>query len=309
MNGVAERINRTLMELVRSMLTSAKLPSSFWAKATSAAAYVRNRIIHANLDDGVPEGIWNGSLPSVRHLKAYGCLAYAHLPHQGRKKLDPRARPCVLIGYSSQTKGYRLWDINKEEIIQTKHVRFDETRLGYERAGDTSQALFQFPYNENSEEEESKDTQDDDQLSNKDKIRKEKYVRTEQIQTRSKSIAQSRNVCDEESSDESDEEIVGASSSETEKRATTKIIRNPYGRKGKPKREVELNLVQVKEPRSLEEALSSPQSENWIQTVEEELSNLERLKTCKIVKLPVSKDCIDSKWIFKLKRDENGRRA
>jgi len=71
MNGVAERTNRTLMDLVRSMLTSAKLPLSFWAEATSAAAYVRNRMIHANLEDGVPEGIWNGIPPSVRHLKAY----------------------------------------------------------------------------------------------------------------------------------------------------------------------------------------------------------------------------------------------
>lgn len=54
--------------------------------------------------------------------------------HQGRKKLDPRARPCILVGYFSQTKGYQLWDPKKEEIIQTKHVRFDETKLGYEQA-------------------------------------------------------------------------------------------------------------------------------------------------------------------------------
>lgn len=74
MNGVAERVNQTLMDLVRSMLTSTKLPSSFWAEATSAAAYVRKRMFHANLEDGVPEGIWNGRIPSVNHLKAYGCL-------------------------------------------------------------------------------------------------------------------------------------------------------------------------------------------------------------------------------------------
>lgn len=80
MNGVAERTNRTLMDLVRSMLISTKLPSLFWAEATSAAAYVRNRMIHTCVEDGgVPEGVWNGKPPSVKHLKAYGCLAYAHL--------------------------------------------------------------------------------------------------------------------------------------------------------------------------------------------------------------------------------------
>lgn len=129
MNGIAERTNRTLMDLVRSMLTSAKLSPNFWAEATATAAYVRNRMIHATLNDGVSEGIWNGR-SSVKHLKAYGCLAYAHLPYQGRGKLEPRARICTLVGYSSQTKGHRLWDNNKKEIIQTKHVRFDETKLG-----------------------------------------------------------------------------------------------------------------------------------------------------------------------------------
>lgn len=133
------------------MLTSANLPLSFWAEATSAAAYMRNRMIHANLEDGVPEGIWNNRPPSVKHYKAYGCLAYTHLSHQGRKKLDPRARTCVLVGYSNQTKGYCLWDTKKEE---TKHVRFNDTKLGYEQAEITvSQILFKFLYSEFSERE------------------------------------------------------------------------------------------------------------------------------------------------------------
>lgn len=49
-----------------------------------------------------------------------------------KKKLDPRATECILIGYSSQTKGYRLWDLKRKQIIQTKHVQFDETKVGLE---------------------------------------------------------------------------------------------------------------------------------------------------------------------------------
>lgn len=324
MNGVAERINRTLMDLVRSMLTSTKLPPSFWAEATSAAAYVKNRMIHANLENRVPEGIWNEKPPSVKHLKAYGCLAYAHLPQQGRRKLDPRARACVLVGYSSQTKGYRLWDIKREEIIQTKHVRFDETKLGYEQAEDTAnQVLFEIPYDKSSKgEQESDVTQDvtDNQQGSDDDSNKEKYVRTEPILTRSRSMAQRKTEdSDEEPSNEHDEQsdtqgkkIVGESSSRTEKQALgrpKKKIPNPYGCKGKPKDKVELNLMQIREPQNLEEALSSPQSDEWIHAVEEELSNLKRLKTWKAVELPMSKNCIDSKWVFKLKRDTNGKIA
>ncbi|EZA51542.1 hypothetical protein X777_09789 [Ooceraea biroi] len=57
MNGVAKRLNRTLMDLVRSMLFSAKLPPYVQPEATSAAAYARNRMIHSCIEDGVPEGI------------------------------------------------------------------------------------------------------------------------------------------------------------------------------------------------------------------------------------------------------------
>lgn len=108
MNGVAVRANRTLLDMVRSMLTSAKLLQTFWAEAVAATAYVRNRMTHSNVNDGVPEGIWIGRQPSVRHLKVFGCLAYAHLLAQGKKKLDPRGRTCVFVGYSNRTKGYRL---------------------------------------------------------------------------------------------------------------------------------------------------------------------------------------------------------
>lgn len=91
MNGVAERANRTLLDMTRSMLLSAKLPQTFWAEAVATAAYVRNRMVHRNLENGVPEGIWTERQPSVKHLKVFGCLAYTHLPSQGRRKLDPRA--------------------------------------------------------------------------------------------------------------------------------------------------------------------------------------------------------------------------
>lgn len=71
-------------------------------------------------------------VPGVQLLKVYGCLAYANLPRQGRKKLDDKAVECILVGYASQTKGYRLWCPNKSDVIVTKHVRFAEDKIGYE---------------------------------------------------------------------------------------------------------------------------------------------------------------------------------
>ncbi|KAK2574690.1 hypothetical protein KPH14_012973, partial [Odynerus spinipes] len=132
MNGIAERTNRTLLDLVRSMLRSAHLPQKFWAEAVATAAYVRNRVSHTSLQDQIPQVIWGGRPMSVRHLRVYGSLAYAHLPRQGQRKLDDRAAPCVLVGYSTQTRGYRLWCPQKQDVIVTKHVRFEENKMGYE---------------------------------------------------------------------------------------------------------------------------------------------------------------------------------
>lgn len=91
MNGIAERINRTLMDLVRSTLKSAKLPQKFWAEAVVTAAYIRDRVGHISIKGDVPLAVWTGRAPSVQHLKVYGRLAYANLP-QGRKKLK---RPVI----------------------------------------------------------------------------------------------------------------------------------------------------------------------------------------------------------------------
>lgn len=101
MNGVAERINRTLMDLIRSMLKSAKLSQKFWAEAVITAAYIRDRIGHTSIKRNVPLALWTGRTPSVQHFKVYGCLAYANLPRQERKKLDNRATECFLVGYAS----------------------------------------------------------------------------------------------------------------------------------------------------------------------------------------------------------------
>jgi len=300
------------------MLTSAKLSPNFWAEATATAAYVRNRMIHATLNDGVPEGIWNGRSPSVKHLKAYGCLAYAHLPYQGRGKLEPRARICTLVGYSSQTKGYRLWDNNKKEIIQTKHVRFDETKLGYHGTKNTTnQILSIFPHDDYAErdsepEEETQNEQEDFEHEDDENNIKKGYARPEPILTRSRTVKQreaeehnkNTSIGSDNEDNTEDNMIVGASGGQAKR-----IIRNPYGRKGKPKEQMEINLTQVREPQNLKEAKASPESAHWMQAINEELNNLKRLQTWEEVEETSNVNCIESKWIFKIKRDANGEIA
>ncbi|XP_077271080.1 uncharacterized protein LOC143902223 [Temnothorax americanus] len=71
MNGVAERINRTLLDLTRSMLKSTCLPQRFWAEAVTTAAYIKNRVCHSTINDQIPFTVWTERVPSVRHLKRF----------------------------------------------------------------------------------------------------------------------------------------------------------------------------------------------------------------------------------------------
>ena len=105
-NGVAERMNRTLQESVRSMLSESKLPKRFWAEALSTAAYLRNRSPTNAVIGMTPYEAWTGDKPSVKHLRVFGCVCYAHVPKDERKKLDPKARECIFLGYSTEVKGY-----------------------------------------------------------------------------------------------------------------------------------------------------------------------------------------------------------
>lgn len=131
MNGVAERINRTLLDMVRVMLKTANLPEKFWAEALMTASYIKNRTLHSAINGNVPKSLWTGNKPSIKHLKVYGCLAIVHVTKHGKHKLDSRGKECVMVGYSNQTKGYRLWDPITDDVIQSKHVKFVEEIPGY----------------------------------------------------------------------------------------------------------------------------------------------------------------------------------
>ena len=91
-NGVAERMNRTLMESARSMLSHAGLSNKYWAEAVATAAYIRNRIPTAAIkEEQTPYECWYGKRPNVSHLKVFECMAFAHIPDAQRQKLDKKS--------------------------------------------------------------------------------------------------------------------------------------------------------------------------------------------------------------------------
>ncbi len=108
-NGVAERMNRTLMNLVRSMLHDKNIEKRFWAEALSTADYVRNRVTSRGIPRNItPHHIWMGCAPNLEHLRTFKSRCWYVLPRHKVKNLDARAREAMLIGYSSARKAYKL---------------------------------------------------------------------------------------------------------------------------------------------------------------------------------------------------------
>lgn len=130
-NGVAERMNRTLVEKVRCMLADSGLPKVFWAETLSTATYLHNRSPTKPLGGVTPSEAWTGLKPTVGHLRRYGCAAYAHIPKDERSKLDAKSRKCIHLGYGTKVKGYRLYDKAKKQIFHSRDVKFDEANRGY----------------------------------------------------------------------------------------------------------------------------------------------------------------------------------
>ena len=129
-NGVSERMNRTIQEKMRSMLSNADLPNGFWAEALQTAVHLINRSPNKKLDLKVAEEVWSGKLPSYKHLRVFGCEAYCHISKEFRDKLAPKSKKCIFLGYGDFGEmGYKLWDPETRNIICSNDMFFDEERM------------------------------------------------------------------------------------------------------------------------------------------------------------------------------------
>ena len=128
-NSVAERENRTVMEGVRSCLHHARINLRFWAEAVQYLVYTLNRTGTRILSDYTPFEAYFGVPPSVSHLHPFGCPTYVHIPAPSRKKLDPKALTGIFVGYSDESKAFRIWIPDKSQIVTSRDVIFDEDKI------------------------------------------------------------------------------------------------------------------------------------------------------------------------------------
>ena len=97
-----------------------------WEEAAITIVYVQNRISHIALGNKTPEEMFSGEKPEVTHLKIFCCPVYIHIPKEKRTKLDPLEKKGLFVGYSEQSKAYRIYIPGYCYIELRRDVTFDE---------------------------------------------------------------------------------------------------------------------------------------------------------------------------------------
>ncbi|KAL5757330.1 hypothetical protein ACOSP7_019941 [Xanthoceras sorbifolium] len=277
-NGVAERMNRTLLEKVRCMLSNSGLSKDFWAEAASTACHLVNRSPSTAIGIKTPEELWSGKPAEYSDLKVFGCPAYAHI-NDG--KLEPRSKRCIFIGYPSGVKGYKLWcpDPKSPKVIISRDVVFDESAMLY-------------PVKETSTRKEIFVSSNTNAASSSKQVEFE--VENEpSLQNR----VQMPTPIEEEETPQSEEE--------------DSIARHkPPRKKRRPQRladyvsfalAVAEDTNAVGEPSTYSEAISCDDSAKWLVAMQEEVESLHKNRTWDLVKPPKDKKIVGCKWVFKRK--------
>ncbi|XP_076923970.1 uncharacterized protein LOC143586277 [Bidens hawaiensis] len=125
-NGMVERRNRTILYATRSMLNASNMRQIFWAEAVRHAVNILNRTPNRTLVNSTPFEALKGDKMNLKHLKVFGCKAYAKvlLPHL--RKLDDRSNEMVYLGSESGSKAYRLFDPRTNRFCISRDVHFKE---------------------------------------------------------------------------------------------------------------------------------------------------------------------------------------
>lgn len=127
-NGKVKRKNIIIGDMARCLFFQSTLPKKLQIKVINIANYIQNRIIKKALTLKTPFEMWYDHKPSISHFKVYGCVCYARIPKEKIPKFGSKTVITSHIGYSEQSKGYRLYDLESNKVIIYRYVNFYENQ-------------------------------------------------------------------------------------------------------------------------------------------------------------------------------------
>ncbi|KAL0367960.1 UNVERIFIED_CONTAM: Retrovirus-related Pol polyprotein from transposon TNT 1-94 [Sesamum calycinum] len=280
-NGVAERRNRTLLEMARSMMAQSNLSISFWGDAILTAAYILNHVPSKSVPS-TPYELWHGRKPNLEGLRPWVLVGFVYSTSHQYEKLGPRASKLIFIRYCEHSKGYVMYGEhpNKRIEIESRDVDFLEE---------------DFPsiseVKENLELYELRDPQGSASIT------------VEGETPRSYLVIDGDN--------ESDPKLSGSCSLEEHNFQNPQMQRSKRG--GIPRRRYEIEdesfmcaSVGIDELTTYEEAVTSPNTNEWTTAMKEEMSSMAKNNVWELVDLQTGRKIIGNKWVLKVKRKADG---
>jgi hypothetical protein len=295
-NGIAERMNRTIMDLVRSVLHETLLPKSSWAELTYSAVYIRNRLTNKHNDTMTPYEIWHQRKPSLKHLRAIGCQTYVHIPRQKRhSKLESRGELGYLVGYSLSGRGYRVWMPDQKRVIESRDCTFKEDCTTMIRELQTDNEVIEMRYD--------------------NMIPVPTYAPVMQRQPASEPVndfeeTDTQNEESETNVTNTQIEETNAQNEDSETNVSTEQARFHrmtlrQHKASKPKccydAPVCSNVITLTEPTTYTEAISRPDANYWLEAMHDEIESLKRHNVWTLSELPPNVKPIKCRWVFTTK--------
>ncbi|GJY44565.1 ribonuclease H-like domain-containing protein [Tanacetum coccineum] len=127
-NRVAERKNRTLIETARTMLADSLLPTTFWTEAVSIACYVQNRVLVTKPHNETPYELLHGRPPSISFMRPFGCPVTILNTLDPLGKFDGKANEGFFVGYSINSKAFRVFNTRTRKVEENLHITFLENK-------------------------------------------------------------------------------------------------------------------------------------------------------------------------------------
>jgi hypothetical protein len=125
-NGKAERIWRTINDCIRTLLLHSVAPLSFWVEALNTATYVINSHPCRATGPVTPHQLLLGVPPHYDELRVFRCLCYPNTSATRTHKFSPRSVACAFLGYPSDHRGYRCYDLATGRVYTSRHVTLME---------------------------------------------------------------------------------------------------------------------------------------------------------------------------------------
>jgi len=256
--------------MIRSMIFGRHLPRYLWSEATNMAAYILNRSVTSKSNKS-PFERWAGEKPDLSSVRVFGCIAYAHIPDHQRKKLDPRAKRMIFVGYQGNSGNYRVFDPETRKVVAAS-VEFDE--VGTNCFSPKTMGV---------------------------KTETRSFVRLEDDNYEDRSDQQTE-LGERVSEDDTDEEEAPQSETRADSHnEETRTLRDRTKIR-KPERlsYQQVNIAEA-EPTTYEETLYGSEAKQWKEAIQRELSAHQRNGTWFKSPKPGNKKVITCKWIFKKK--------